>query len=325
MNRLENLECITPFAEKVEHKEWLKTNEKLTTLQVNVGTLCNLACKHCHVEAGPNGKEIMPKEVMDACLELVKKNPSFTTIDITGGAPEMNPNFEWFMEESAKLVDRVIVRSNIVILQEEGYTHLPEKFAENKIEVVASLPYYSEKDCDRQRGKGVFKKIIAGLQRLNELGYGKDKDLVLNLVYNPGGAFFPPFQESLTKQYKSKLFADHGIVFNCVFNIINNPIGRFGAFLERSGNLVPYMCKLEGSFNESAVENMMCRDQISVGWDGKVYDCDFNQAEGLEIEGKKNIFDLCKDGIEVRNIITGKHCYACCAGEGSSCGGCTTE
>lgn len=170
-----------------------------------------------------------------------------------------------------------------------------------------------------------YSKIIAGLQRLNELGYGKDKDLVLNLVYNPGGAFFPPSQESLTKQYKSKLFADHGIVFNCVFNIINNPIGRFGAFLERSGNLVPYMCKLEGSFNESAVENMMCRDQISVGWDGKVYDCDFNQAEGLEIEGKKNIFDLCKDGIEVRNIITGKHCYACCAGEGSSCGGCTTE
>ena len=318
MNRLENLEGITPFRKKVVHKEWLKTNKELSTIQINVGNLCNMMCKHCHVEAGPNGKDIMPKDVMEACLEIARNNPSIKVIDITGGAPEMNPNFEWFMSEAVNIAEKVIVRSNITILQEEGYRHLPEKFAENKIEVVASLPYYSERDCDRQRGKGSFKKIIAGLQELNELGYGSSEDLVLNLVYNPGGAFLPPSQEEITRQYKIKLLKDYGIVFNSVFNILNNPIGRFGAFLERSGNLLPYMNKLENAYNEAAVENMMCRDQISVGWDGKVYDCDFNQAENLEIEGKKNIFDLCGEGLCQRNIMTGNHCYACCAGEGSS-------
>ena len=318
MNRLEKLEGITPFRKKVEHKEWLKTNEKLSTIQINVGNLCNMTCKHCHVEAGPNGKDIMSKEVMEACLDIVKNNPSIKVIDITGGAPEMNPNFEWFMDEAVNIAEKVIVRSNITILQEEGYRHIPKKFAENKVEVVASLPYYSERDCDRQRGKGSFKKIIAGLQELNELGYGSIEELVLNLVYNPGGAFLSPPQEEIIRQYKLKLLKEYGIVFNSVFNILNNPIGRFGAFLERSGNLLPYMQKLESAYNEDAVKNMMCRDQISVGWDGKVYDCDFNQAENLEIEGKKNVFDLSREGICQRNIMTGNHCYACCAGEGSS-------
>ncbi len=201
---LEKLDCIPSFESKVTNKDFCKTNKSLTTMQINIGKLCNLACKHCHVEAGPNRTEIMNLETIKDCLQVFKEN-NFSILDITGGAPEMNPNFEWLVKEAIKIEAKVIVRSNLVILREEKYKHLLEFYAENKVEVVCSLPYYSPKDADRQRGEGVFHESINILKELNKLGYGKDESLVLNLVYNPGGAFLPPPQKSLELQYKTKI------------------------------------------------------------------------------------------------------------------------
>ena len=295
----------------------------MDVLQVNVGRLCNLACKHCHVEAGPHRTEVMSREVMGACLKAYK-NWGFSTIDITGGAPEMNPNFRWFVEEAVKICGHVIVRSNMVIMLEDGYTDLPDFYAKNKVEVVVSLPHYKAKKTDSQRGANVFERSIEVLRRLNAVGYGKDPELVLNMVYNPTGAFFPPDQTAMEKEYKERLGADYGIVFNNLFTITNNPCGRFGQFLDRSGNLELYMKKLCDAFNPATLEGMMCRFQISVGWDGKVYDCDFNQAMGIEISTGENIFEIAEKPYEPRQIVFDKHCYACTAGAGSSCGG-TTE
>ncbi|NEZ46222.1 radical SAM/Cys-rich domain protein [Clostridium niameyense] len=320
---LENLNCIPKFASRIDNKELSKTNNPLSIMQVNVGKLCNLACKHCHVEASPNRTEIMTLDTIKDCLQVFKEN-SFSILDITGGAPEMNPNFEYFVEEATKMDAKVIVRSNLVILNEEKYKHLPEFFAKNKVEVVCSLPYYSAKDTNRQRGNNVFEISIAMLQKLNSLGYGKDSDLILNLVYNPGGAFLPPSQAALESQYKQKLQNEFNIVFNNLFTITNNPIGRFGAFLKNSNNLENYMTKLSNSFNPSTVENMMCRNQLSIGWDGKLYDCDFNQTLNLTVEGPNHISMLKGKPIKKRNICLGNHCYACTAGAGSSCGGATT-
>ncbi|WP_050607535.1 arsenosugar biosynthesis radical SAM (seleno)protein ArsS [Clostridium niameyense] len=322
-NYLENLNCIPKFASRIENKELCKTNNSLSIMQVNVGKLCNLACKHCHVEAGPNRTEIMSLDTIKDCLQVFREN-NFSILDITGGAPEMNPNFEYFVEEATKIGAKIIVRSNLVILNEEKYKHLPEFYAKNKVEVVCSLPYYSAKDTNRQRGNNVFEVSIAMLQKLNSLGYGKDPNLVLNLVYNPGGAFLPPSQASLESQYKQKLQNEFNIVFNNLFTITNNPIGRFGAFLKNSNNLENYMTKLSNSFNPSTVENMMCRNQLSIGWDGKLYDCDFNQTLNLTVEGPNHISMLKGKTIEKRNICLGNHCYACTAGAGSSCGGATT-
>lgn len=235
----------------------------------------------------------------------------------------MNPNFEWLVKEAIKIGAKVIVRSNLVILNEDKYKHLPEFYAGNKVEVVCSLPYYSAKDADRQRGEGVFQGSIDILKKLNKLGYGKDKSLVLNLVYNPGGAFLPPPQKSLELQYKQKLKNEYGIIFNNLFTITNNPVGRFGSFLKRSNNLEGYMQKLSNSFNSSTVANMMCRNQLSIGWDGKLYDCDFNQTLGWTTDGKDHISMLKGNYIEKRQISLGNHCYACTAGNGSSCGGST--
>lgn len=315
---------IPEFEESVENKEFLKTVKNPSTLQVNVGRLCNLKCKHCHVEAGPDRKEIMSKEALQACLDVFKKY-GFKTMDITGGAPEMNPYIEWFIEESAKIAEKVIVRTNLVILLTEKYKHMPELFRDNKVTVVCSLPFYTKKTADIQRGDGVFDKSIEALKVLNQLGYGMNPELELDIVFNPAGAFLPPSQEEMTKLYRERLYSQHGIVFNNLFTITNNPLGRFSDFLDKTGNLEEYMYKLYYSFNPATVENMMCRDQVSVSWDGGLYDCDFNQAAGIKVEGIDNIFDLRDGNLDVRKIKTGKHCYACTAGAGSSCGGATEK
>lgn len=317
--RLNGLEHMEPFGSRVDEPYRL-TEGELDVLQVNVGRLCNLACKHCHVEAGPNRTEIMGREVMEACLNVCREQ-KVKTVDITGGAPEMNPDFEWFVDEICKICGHVIVRSNLVILTEQGYRHLPKFFADHKIEVVCSLPFYKAKEMDRVRGDGSFQAAIKALLELNELGYGKDADLVLNMVYNPAGAFFPPVQSAMEKEYKAKLFADYGIVFNQLFAITNNPTGRFYSFLERSGNLEGYMQKLYGAFNEETLGGLMCRFQISVGYDGTIYDCDFNQAADLPVSTGETIFDLVGKSYSARKICFGNHCYGCTAGQGSSCGG----
>lgn len=235
------------FKTKVENEELLKTKENLSTFQVNIGKICNIACKHCHVEAGPNRTEIMDLETMDYCLKVFKNN-GFKTMDITGGAPEMNPNFRYFLENAIKLAEKVIVRTNLVILTEGGYGDLPKYFADNKVEIVASLPCYTEDNTDAVRGAGVFEKSLRALKTLNSLGYGIEEDLVLNLVYNPGGAFLPPCQESLTTDYRKRLSEDYGIVFTNLFTITNNPTGRFKKSLEYNNNLENYMETSRGEF-----------------------------------------------------------------------------
>ena len=312
---------IPDFQDSVEDKELLMT-DKMSVLQINVGRLCNLACKHCHVEAGPNRTEVMGRDVLEDCLKLYREW-GFQTIDITGGAPEMNPHFRWFVEEAVKVCPDVMVRSNLTVMLEEGYEDLPEFYAANKVTVICSLPHYKAKNSNKQRGEGTFEKSIQVLKRLNALGYGKDPELTLNMVFNPGGAFFPPEQSAMEKEYKEHLGSEYGIVFNHLFTITNNPIGRFGAFLTRTGNMEGYLTKLYDAFNPGAVAGMMCRSQLSVGWDGRVYDCDFNQAVDLPIEGADHIKDLVGKPYEKRRIRLDKHCYACTAGQGSSCGGCT--
>lgn len=312
---------IPDFQDSVEDKELLMT-DKMSVLQINVGRLCNLACKHCHVEAGPNRTEVMGRDVLEDCLKLYKEW-GFQTIDITGGAPEMNPHFRWFVEEAVKVCPDVMVRSNLTVMLEEGYEDLPEFYAANKVTVICSLPHYKAKNSNKQRGEGTFEKSIQVLKRLNALGYGKDPELTLNMVFNPGGAFFPPEQSAMEKEYKEHLGSEYGIVFNHLFTITNNPIGRFGAFLTRTDNMEGYLTKLYDAFNPGAVAGMMCRSQLSVGWDGRVYDCDFNQAVDLPIEGADHIKDLVGKPYEKRRIRLDKHCYACTAGQGSSCGGCT--
>lgn len=318
----EEVQSLPPFESKIKDNAIKETPETLDIMQINIGRTCNLACKHCHVEAGPERTEQMTKETMQACLNVFQER-SFSTLDITGGAPEMNPNFEWLVYEASKVCEHVIVRTNAAILTEEKYIHLPEFYAEHKVEIVCSLPYYRAKEADRQRGEGAFSKVIEALKRLNELGYGKTPELVLNLVYNPNGAIFPPDQTAMEKEYKQRLKADFGIEFNHLFTITNNPTGRFAAFLKRSGNLDSYMNRLYGAFNEGALEGMMCRNQLSVGYDGKLYDCDFNQAAELPVKTQETIFDLIGKPYKKREICFGRHCYGCTAGQGSSCGGAT--
>lgn len=316
------LKDIPDFESRITDDRYAMT-ESMDVLQINVGRLCNLACKHCHMEAGPLRTEVMGREVMEACLAAYKKQ-GFSTIDITGGAPEMNPDFRWLVQEACALCPHVIVRTNLVIMLEDGYEDLPEFYAERDVELVCSLPHYKAKTTDKQRGAEVFNRSIRVLQRLNELGYGRKPELVLNMVYNPAGAFFPPDQTAMEREYKEHLGRDYGIAFNQLFTITNNPSGRFREFLERSGNLEDYMNKLCTAFNPATLQNMMCRYQVSVGYDGSLYDCDFNQAIGLKISTGESIFDLAERSCGPRRICFGKHCYTCTAGAGSSCGG-TTE
>ncbi len=299
----------------------------LEVLQINVGKMCNQICKHCHVDAGPDRKEIMTRETMQHCLNTIKNN-SFTTVDMTGGAPEMNPNFRWFVEEIRKIDQhiKIIVRCNLtIIVANPSYHDLPEFFRKHKIEVVSSLPYFTASRTDAQRGEGVFEKSIRALKMLNAVGYGKEgMGLTLNLVYNPSGAFLPGDQSALELEFKKKLQDPYGIVFNELYTITNLPISRFLDYLLASENFDDYMEKLIGSYNPVAAEGVMCRNTISVGWDGYLYDCDFNQMLEMKVDtdaphlAQWNTKDLLN-----RTIRINQHCFGCTAGAGSSCGGAT--
>lgn len=312
-----DLKDIPAFQAMIEEPEYLQTADHLDVVQMNIGRKCNLACKHCHVNCGPARTEEMSREVMEACLGYAKEQ-NVTTIDITGGASEMNPNLEWLIEEAKKVCDHVIVRTNLTILLEEEYKHLVDVYVREGVEIVCSLPYYRAEEMDRVRGDGTFDGAIKVLKQLNDLGYGKDPNLVLNMVYNPAGAFFPPDQEAMEKEYKQRLGEDYGIVFDHLFTLYNNPMGRFGMFLRRSGNLNRYMKKLYQAFNRDTVEGLMCRYQVSVDYDGKVYDCDFNLAAELPVFTEETIFGYVKQPYKKRKIRMDKHCYACTAGAGSS-------
>ena len=302
----------------------------LATLQVNVGKLCNQACLHCHVDASPKRTEAMDTRTAQRVMEVLAAHPQITTLDITGGAPELNPHFDWMVAEAKKLGKHVMVRHNLTVqfdgnpITGESKEYLPDFFAEHRCEVVSSLPYYSQYFTDKQRGRGVFNKSMEGMKRLNDVGYGKEgTGLVLNLVYNPVGAFLPASQAGLEADYKRELSAKFGLHFNSLFTITNMPIHRFKSDLVRHGGYDAYMEKLLNAFNPAAAEGVMCRSQISVNYDGRLSDCDFNQMLDLPVESAapQTIFDWDFDALLHRRIVFADHCFGCTAGAGSSCGG----
>jgi len=298
-------------------------------LQVNLGYMCNQVCKHCHVDAGPDRKEIMTREYMEVILEILRKT-EIPSLDLTGGAPEMNPDFRWFVEEARKNtpVKEIIVRSNLTIIKaNKKYYNLPEFFRDNEVRVVSSLPFYRKDKTDRQRGDGVFDKSIQALEMLNEVGYGKpDTGLILDLVYNPNGAFLPAAQAELERDFKIALNEDFGLEFNSLFTITNLPISRFLEYLIASDNYEDYMETLVMAFNPAAAKGVMCRNTISVDYDGYMYDCDFNQMLNKKVNTDKSrhIKDFDLDALNQREIFVHQHCYGCTAGAGSSCQGTTT-
>ena len=299
----------------------LKRRE-VTTLQINVGKLCNQACHHCHVEAGPKRTEIMPAEVAERVMTLLAATPSIHTVDITGGAPELNANFRWLVSESRRMGKQVIDRCNLTVLFEPGHEALAEFLAANQVEVTASLPCYTESNVDQQRGKGAFEKSIRALRLLNAIGYGRGQGLTLNLVYNPLGASLPPPQEKLEADYKMQLRDNFGIDFDRLFTITNMPIKRFAEFLIREEKHEAYMALLTNHFNPATVDGLMCRDLVSIGWDGRIYDCDFNQMLDLETPSGKTIWEIDSFAeLAHKPIATDGHCFGCTAGAGSSCGG----
>lgn len=305
-----------------EHNIDLRKRE-IEVLQVNVGKLCNLTCVHCHVEAGPTKtRENMDRETVEAVVRFMDVCGA-TTLDITGGSPELNPHFKYLVREGRSRNMRVIDRCNLTIFFEKGMSGFPEFLAENQVEIVASLPCYQEQNVDKQRGKGAFQQSIKGLKWLNELGYGTRKDLSLNLVYNPVGPHLPPPQNILEEDYKRKLKDEYGIVFNKLFTITNMPITRYAKYLRAFQQFDDYMELLINSFNLATVEGLMCVNTLSVGWDGRLYDCDFNQMLGMEIRhGRgRTIRDMSPDELKNLAIQTGRHCFGCTAGAGSSCQG----
>ncbi len=318
---------LTSFGEKLAEIGLLPLKATgIDIFQVNVGKMCNQTCKHCHVDAGPDRKEIMTRETMRQCLDALR-GTDIKTVDLTGGAPEMNPDFRWFVEEISKLGKKIIVRCNLtIIVANPKYHDLPEFFKKHKVEVVSSLPHFVASKTDSQRGEGVFEKSIRALHMLNAVGYGKeDGELPLHLVYNPAGAFLPTSQQTLEKEFKRKLKSKYEIDFNSLFVITNLPISRFLDYLLQSGNYESYMEKLITAFNPQAALNVMCRNTISIGWDGFLYDCDFNQMLNLKVKGAlHHIKDFAVEALNNREIIINQHCFGCTAGAGSSCGGATT-
>ena len=293
-------------------------------LQVNVGKLCNLTCVHCHVNAGPKRKEIMIRETVDRIIDWFAAT-DIPTLDLTGGAPEMIPDFRYFIEKvrAFPLRRRIIDRCNLTILLNPAHTGLAEFLAENEVEIIASMPCYAAANVNAQRGDGVFDASIAALQLLNRLGYGKRAELPLNLVYNPNGDFLPGPQAELESDYKRELAAHFGIVFNNLYTITNLPVARFASWLRHEGKYAAYLDLLASAFNPATVEGLMCRNTINVSWRGEVHDCDFNQMLKLPIAGNGRAFlwDLDPVAQEGRAIATGEHCFGCTAGAGSSCGG----
>ncbi len=316
---------LPTFANKIKETNQFPLRPKtLEILQINVGYMCNQVCAHCHVDAGPDRKEIMTKGTMTDCLDVIKKTGAHT-LDLTGGAPEMNPNFRWFVEEAAKVgIKDFIVRSNLTIIRaNKKYYDLPKFFKKHNIHIVSSMPHWTRGKTDKQRGDGVFDKSIKALQELNAVGYGMpDSKLRLDLVYNPSGAFLPGNQNALENDFKKALKEDFEINFHNLFAITNLPISRFLDYLIASENYEDYMYSLVEAYNPAAVENVMCTNTLSVSWDGWLYDCDFNQMLNLKVNSKvKHISEYNEELLQKRNIIINQHCYGCTAGAGSSCQG----
>lgn len=292
---------------------------RLEILQVNLGKKCNQTCRHCHVDAGPERTEVMGDDVLNAVLRLLDQE-QVRILDITGGAPELHPRFRWLVEQACQRGLRVLDRCNLTLLTTPAFQDLPAFFAEHGVEVVASLPHFALRFTDAQRGEGVFEKSIQVLQRLNALGYGQEgSGRVLNLVTNPVGAFLPGQQSSLEREWKRELKRRYGVSFNALFALTNMPISRYLEFLQVSGNLESYLGKLVQAFNPASLEGLMCRNTLSVGWDGRLFDCDFNQM--LELALPQTIFDLELQRLEGQDIQVADHCFGCTAGAGSSCGG----
>jgi len=297
------------------------TRLSLKTLQVNLGYKCNQSCLHCHVNASPKRTEMMNKHTIDEVINFSYQN-NVGTVDLTGGAPEMNQYFEYMIKKLREKNIHIIDRCNLTILQEKGMSKMIDFLAEHEVEIVASLPCYKDINVDAQRGKGVFTKSIKALQRLNKKGYGLNKKLMLNLIYNPQGPELPPKQSELELEYKSYLLENYNIIFNKLFTITNMPINRFGSMLVSKKKFHSYMNLLKSTFSKTAKENVMCRNLLSIDYEGYVYDCDFNQMLGIDMSNKKtHITDIKKDGLVNKIIATGDHCYGCTAGSGSSCGG----
>ena len=319
------LETLPLFANRLAESNLKLTRKAPKVLQLNTGKLCNLTCVHCHVNAGPQRKEIITRATIDLILDWLAKT-SIETVDLTGGTPEMIPDYRYLVERIRKMGKRVMDRCNLTILNEPGYEWVAEFYVDQGIEIVASMPCYSPKNVNEQRGDGVFDSSIQALQTLNALGYGTDPERVLNLVYNPVGASLPPEQGPLEVDYKRELKAHFGIVFNRLYAITNMPIARFTSYLKRKGSYEDYMQLLLEHFNPGSVEGLMCRDTISVDWEGRVYDCDFNQQLALHHQQKGrpiHLWDLDLERWLATPIKTDRHCYGCTAGQGSSCGGAT--
>jgi radical SAM/Cys-rich protein len=289
-------------------------------LQVNLGYACNMSCKHCHVSAGPAREEMMDQQNIEEVLKVLDKN-SITLLDITGGAPELNPGFRYLVEEAKHIGCHVIARSNLTIFFEAGMEDLFDFYSRNNVEIIASLPYHNETGVDKVRGSGAFLKSISALQKLNNLGYGMDKSgKKLNLVYNPNGAFLPPSQTTLEDEYRKELRRKYDISFHSLYTFANMPIGRFREFLVRSGNFNRYMEKLSDAFNPETLTGIMCRHLINVGWDGALYDCDYNQIIGLRVlDGyPRTLRDFDLSQLSGRQLAFDDHCYGCTAGQGST-------
>ena len=316
---------MQPFSEKIRQLSAPLTRRGVDALQVNLGRYCNLACIHCHVESGPTRTEMMSRETVDAVLAFLARS-SIPALDLTGGAPELHPDFDYLVESARAIGRHVMDRCNLTVIFEPGKNYLPEFFKRHQVELICSLPCYSEENVDRQRGKGTFELSIRALQRLNELGYGQpDSDLLLNLVYNPVGPHLPPPQEQLEQEYRQKLSAEFGIVFNHLFCLTNMPITRYAKHLRLRNEYDRYKDLLEKNFNAATLDHLMCRNLISIGWDGSVYDCDFNQMLDLALTDTAgqnlNVASLTFETVATRRITIDDHCYACSAGSGSSCGG----
>lgn len=306
------------------------TPQSVDTLQLNITKLCNQACVHCHVDASPRRRESMPDAVVDRCLEIISYFNEIKTVDLTGGAPELHPRFKDIVVQARAHGRQVIVRHNLTVTMDphpltgESLQDLPEFFRKQRVTVVSSLPYYQEFFTDKQRGSGVFQKSLASLRLLNERGFGiEGSGLELNLVYNPVGAFLPAAQEALERDYKTELLGKFGITFNRLYALTNMPIHRFKAQLMRQKGYEAYLDKLHGAFNAAAAAGIMCRSMVNVSWDGRLFDCDFNQMLGLEIEGGLTVFDFDPTRLQRRQIAVDAHCFGCTAGAGSSCGGTT--
>ena len=319
---------MTHFSDRLAAHGRTLRRTKTEVLQINVGKLCNLVCVHCHVNAGPKRKEIMTRETIDRVIDWLAKT-DIPVVDLTGGAPEMIPDFRYFVERVCALepTRHVIDRCNLTILLESGYEDLAEFLVKRKVEIIASMPCYTPENVNAQRGEGVFEGSIKALKLLNRLGYGVAGDLPLHLVYNPVGAFLPPPQAELEADFKRELAGNFGVVFNNLYTITNLPIARFAAYLRHNNKLDEYMQLLVDAFNPATVDGLMCRSTISVGWRGELYDCDFNQQLDMQWSrsngGSKPLFLWDVDPTEIagREIMTGKHCFGCTAGAGSSCGG----